>query len=136
MSGPEPPDPAQREEVELWLQRAAEDVAGASFLVQESYALPASFHTQQALEKLLKALLIRARQDIRRTHDLDALASEARRFWPTLIPAPFPLVNITHWYLPSRHPDADDAPPGLKEIAEALAEIRDLLSAVGTQLGL
>ena len=130
MSGREPLEPEQRGEGVLWLERATEDAAVATLLVQEEYALPAAFHTQQALEKLLKALLVAAGQDIRRTHDLDALATQARQFWPTVIHIPFPLVNINHWYLPSRYPDTEEALPSLTEIADALQEITALLATI------
>ena len=81
MSGRAPPDPFQWEEARLWLAKAAEDLAVAHLPIREEFVFPASFHAQQALEKLLKALLVAAAQDIRRTHDIDDLALEANRFW-------------------------------------------------------
>jgi HEPN domain-containing protein len=133
MSGREPPDPAQLKEVALWLAKASEDMAVAA-LVREEYPLPAAFHAQQALEKLLKALLIAAGQDIRRTHDLDALAKDANKFWPDLIPVRFPLAELNRWYLTSRYPGADDPPPSLTEIEEALRGIEALLTAIKAAL--
>ncbi len=52
----------------------------------------AAFLVQQALEKALKALLVAAAQDVRRTHDIDALATLARAHWPQLLASPFPLA--------------------------------------------
>lgn len=134
MSDQPPPDPSQWEEAELWLDKATEDIAAAHLLLREEMASPASFHSQQALEKILKALLVAARQEIRRTHDIDDLSLDASRFWPTLVSAEFPLAAIGHWYLASRYPDSDEVPPSLTEIAEALADIERLMAAIRAQL--
>jgi HEPN domain-containing protein len=104
MSGGEPRDPIQWEEALRWLDKAVEDIAAASLLLRERLSAPAAFHAQQGLEKVLKALLVAAAQDLRRTHDLDALASEANKHWPSLIASPFPLAALSRWYLTSRYP--------------------------------
>ena len=129
-----PPDFSQREEAELWLAKAAEDVAAARILLREEMASPASFHVQQALEKMLKALLVAAGREVLRTHDIDDLSLEASRFWPTIIPSEFPLARVARWYLPSRYPDADEVPSPLTEIAEALADTERLMAVVREQL--
>jgi HEPN domain-containing protein len=132
MSGRTPLDPYQWDEAALWLAKAAEDLAVAHLLIREDFVFPASFHAQQALEKVLKALLVAASQDIRRTHDLDDLAMEANQFWPTLIPSPFPLAELSRWYLSSRYPGIDEMPPSLGEIAQALREIEELIAAINS----
>jgi HEPN domain-containing protein len=134
MNGPPASNPSQWEEAGLWLSKAAEDIAAAHLLLSAEMASSASFHAQQAMEKILKALLVAARQDVRRTHDLGDLSSEANRFWPTLIPTLFPLAAIGRWYLTSRYPGTDDPPPSLTEIAEALTEIEELMAAVRGQI--
>lgn len=132
MSGRSPPDAVQWEEARLWLAKAAEDLAVAHLLLRENFVFPASFHAQQALEKLLKALLIAAARDVLRTHDIDDLALEANRFWPTLIPSPFPLAMTGRWYQSSRYPDVDETPPSASEIEQALHETEALLTAVNS----
>ena len=134
MSGRAPPDPSQWEEAGLWLAKAAEDIAVAHLLLREDFVFPAAFHAQQALEKLLKGLLVAASQDIRRTHDIDDLAMAANLFWPSLIPSPFPLAELNRWYQASRYPDVDEVPASSSEIAQALREIGELMAAINSQM--
>src|SRR5271167_914313 len=68
----------------LWLAKAEADIIGARTLLAGGQAELAAFHVQKALEKTLKALLVAAAQDVRRTHDIDALATLARTHWPDL----------------------------------------------------
>jgi hypothetical protein len=62
------------------------------------------------------------------------LATEANQFWPTLICSPFPLAELSRWYLTSRYPGADEVPPSLSEIELALREIEVLLAAIKTRI--
>jgi HEPN domain-containing protein len=104
MSGAEPPDAPQWEEARRWFAKAAEDLMAARVLAKEDVLDPAAFHVQQALEKILKGLLVAAAQDLRKTHDLETLAVLANAHWPALIPSPSPLAYISRWYLTSRYP--------------------------------
>lgn len=133
MSGPEPPDDPQREEARRWLAKAAEDLTAARLLAREDVLAPAAFHIQQALEKLLKALLVAAAQDVRKTHDLESLAVLANAHWPTLVPSPFPLAYIGRWYLTSRYPDLDEIPPTRDEISQASGAVEALLAEAQSQ---
>ena len=85
MSGPEPQYLVQWEEALRWLAKAAEDLAAGRLLADEGMRDPAAFHVQQALEKVLKALLVAAAEDLRKTHDLESLAQIANQHWPALI---------------------------------------------------
>ncbi len=133
MSGADPQKLIQWGEALRWLEKANEDVAVAHLLLREDHPDPAAFHAQQALEKTLKALLVAAEQDVRRTHDLEALATQANRHWPSLIPSPFPLADLSQWYLVSRYPGIDETAPTSKEITAAVGEI-ELLIAGATAL--
>jgi HEPN domain-containing protein len=123
MSGPEPQRLVQWEEAERWLTKAAEDLAAGRLLASGGMRDPAAFHAQQALEKVLKALLVAAAQDLRKTHDLETLSVLANKHWPTLISAPFPLAYLTRWYLTSRYPGIDDVSPTSEEISDSLQTI-------------
>lgn len=129
MSGRKP-DPERQEEAAQWLAKAVEDAAVSHLLAREAYASPAAFHAQQAVEKVLKASLVAAGQDIRRTHDLDTLATQARQYWPALSPIPLTLVELNRWYSSSRYPGIDDDTPSLTTIAGILREIEQLIAAV------
>ncbi|HEX5454507.1 MAG TPA: HEPN domain-containing protein [Stellaceae bacterium] len=123
-------EPAQWEEARLWLAKAAEDLASARLLLSAFMLPAAAFHTQQATEKALKTLLVAAAQDVRRVHDIVELAVLARPYWPDLLPMPFPLAVVSHWYMTTRYPGVDQQLPGWAEIGEALAQIESLIRAI------
>jgi HEPN domain-containing protein len=61
-----------RQLVHQWLDRAAEDLGVAEFLVdgEAGFPGPVLFHAQQAAEKYLKALLVSFQVEFRKTHDI------------------------------------------------------------------
>ena len=90
----------------------------------------AAFNVQQALEKTLKALMIAKRQEIRKTHDISLLVSLVRPLWPDIIPQPFPMIELSEWYLASRYPGLDEAAVTISEVAAALAFVADFITSV------
>ena len=70
-----PPEEVRRDLVRQWLRKAEEDFAVAEHLLAEGsgFLAAAGFHWQQAVEKFLKALLVRHQIDFPKTHDLDEL---------------------------------------------------------------
>jgi HEPN domain-containing protein len=113
-----------------WLEKANEDARAARLLLSSSLISLAAFHVQQATEKALKALLTAAAQDVRRIHDVAALAELARAHWPDLVCDPFPLVAVNEWYIKTRYPGIEDEAPAVKEIEEALATAEALMDAI------
>ena len=132
MSEGEPAELIQWREALRWLAFAAEDLRVAKRLTadDESVLGATAFHLQQATEKILKALLVAAAENFRRTHDIDELASLAHHHWPDLISMPFPLAGAATWYVTTRYPGVDDIPPDAKEVATALNDVEGLLTAV------
>ncbi len=55
---------------ELWLQHASDDLKSAKVLLTEKIYNISCFHSQQAVEKLFKALIAAYDQPIPRTHNL------------------------------------------------------------------
>ena len=80
--------------------------------------------------KKLKALLSAAAQDVRRIHDVAALAALARAHWPDLVPSPFPLIAVNEWYIRTRYPGIEDEAPAVQEIEEALRTVEALIQAI------
>lgn len=78
MSGTDPQDLIQWEEALLWISKADQDLRAARLLLD---AIPeqAAFHAEQALEKMLKALLVARRQDMKKTDDISALVALVRQ---------------------------------------------------------
>jgi HEPN domain-containing protein len=131
MSGGEPQPLIQWREALRWLTHAAEDQRIAHFIAAEEDVLGGTaFHVQQATEKILKALLVAASTDLRRTHDLQELAFLAHRHWPNVVPSPFPLARTSLWYASSRYPGVDDVLPDAGEVAVALDQVDALMEAV------
>lgn len=120
----------QWREALLWLEKTDEDLSASRILLAHGLIDAAAFHTQQALEKLLKAMLIAVAEDAPRIHDIEALAARARLRWPELLPAPFPLAAIGQWYISSRYPGVDEAPPTDSEVLDAVDSVAALAAAV------
>ena len=58
---------------ELWLKYALDDLHSAEALIKEKIYNTVCFHSQQAVEKLLKALIASYGRPIPRTHNLSRL---------------------------------------------------------------
>jgi HEPN domain-containing protein len=130
MSADDPQAIIQWREALLWLAKADADIVGARTLLAGAQLDLAAFHAQQALEKALKALLVAAAQDVRRSHDIDMLATLARAYWPDLLPSPFALAAISQWYVTTRYPDPDAVSPTVVEVDEALEAVASLIAAI------
>jgi HEPN domain-containing protein len=130
MNADDPQTVVQWREALLWLAKAAADISGARTLLAANQPDLAAFHVQQALEKALKALLVAAAQDVRRTHDIDLLATLARGHCPDLLPSPFALAAVSQWYVSTRYPNLDAVAPTTAEISEALDAVASLIAAI------
>ena len=130
MSAADPQSVVQWREALLWLAKADADVSGARTLLGTGQSELAAFHVQQAAEKALKALLVAAAQDVRRTHDIEQLATLARLHWPALLPAPFTLAVVSQWYVTTRYPGPDEVSPTTDEVEEALDAVAALIAAI------
>ena len=72
--------------VQQWLEKAEEDLEAARILHQsklKGYSTCA-FHCQQAVEKYLKAFLVRHQIEFRKTHDLEELLNLCERGSPSI----------------------------------------------------
>jgi len=130
MSADDPQAIVQWREALLWLTKANADITGGRTLLAGGQPDLAAFHVQQALEKALKALLVAAAQDVRRTHDIDQLATLARGHWQDLVATPFPLAAVSQWYVTTRYPDPDALLPTIAEVEEALEAVASLISRI------
>src|SRR5271167_2195253 len=130
MNADDPQAVVQWREALLWLAKADADIFGARTLLDGGQPDLAAFHVQQALEKALKALLVAAARDVRRSHDIDLLATLVRAHWPDLLPSPFALAAIGQWYVTTRYPDPDAVSPTIAEVGEALVAVAALIAAI------
>jgi HEPN domain-containing protein len=92
----------------------------------------ATFHCQQATEKLPKGFLVQTGTDFRKTHDLDALVQSVLVHFPSLEPLLTPMRRWTAWSVSYRYPgEAGPEPePSVQELSRALDAIERLDTAL------
>ncbi|MBS3052820.1 MAG: HEPN domain-containing protein [Candidatus Aenigmarchaeota archaeon] len=103
-------------EIDRWIKRSEEDfeTAKANFKIRK-YRF-ASFLCQQAVEKALKALLLKKTKKIIRIHDLVELGKRVdieNNYYDSL-------EKLTYVYVDSRYPDTSDKDYTLQETKEDL----------------
>ena len=124
-----PPDPAS-DMAEAWLQFARDDLSMAETLAAASERPRGiCYHSQQAVEKALKALLVQRGEDPPRTHDLLRLNCEVK---PPLFSDDDEdtLSDLTSWAVDQRYP-ADQPEPSAEDATRAVEFTRRALAAVG-----
>ena len=80
------PEQVQWDFVQQWLRKAKHDLSSASVLLGsdiESFE-SIGFHAQQAVEKLIKAVLVRHQVEFPKTHDIAQLRNIALKVEPDL----------------------------------------------------
>jgi HEPN domain-containing protein len=94
-----------------WLEFAKEDLKNAKILLKEKSYRGSSWHCHQAIEKILKAVIIEKRKRAKKIHDLVKLLEDSGIKLPEDLLSFLEELNLH--YLPSRYPDIYDQ---LKEI--------------------
>lgn len=128
------PDPLARwEAVERWLAVADVDrrTVVACLAAEPALLASAAFHSQQAVEKLLKGFLVLARKRSRKTHSLAELGAAAQLSFPDITDLVAAAAGWSGWAIAYRYPSDQDlaaSEPDENELREALAVI-DALSA-------
>lgn len=96
-----------------WITKALEDFKSAHVLFDAGLTDPACFHSQQAAEKCLEAVLEEHKQQIPKTHDLDLLID---KFPQNIVPPKSVLLaasTLTSFAVDIRYPgteaDIEDA---------------------------
>jgi HEPN domain-containing protein len=110
-----PPEEALRELVAQWLEKADRDYnAAEQLLVQgDRFREIISFHCQQAVEKYLKALLVRRQVEFPKTHDIRKLLGWVAGVHPDLAESLNDADMLTPFGVEVRYPgDAPQVLPG------------------------
>ncbi len=68
-----------RKETESWLKIAAEELQSAGHLIEKRLFRMVCYHAQQAVEKMLKALLVEHEIEISKTHNLLDLINAVKK---------------------------------------------------------
>ena len=64
------PKLSAKKDFRAWLRKAASDLRAAKILIKEMEFEPSAYHSQQSVEKALKAFLVFKNQDVTKTHNL------------------------------------------------------------------
>ncbi len=121
------------EYIKNWLFRANEDIAVIESLANldlDYYTSTICFHSQQAVEKFLKAFLIYHDIDFPKTHDLDFLLMECQKIDKSTFG--IDLKSLTDFGVAIRYPD-DFYIPGINETKEYIIiakEIKTLIESL------
>jgi HEPN domain-containing protein len=124
-------DAERRREAARWRVIAVEDmrVARACLGMEPPAIEAAAYHSHQAAEKLLKALLIVAAAEFRMTHDLNWLGSVVLRYYPELEDIVSALPPLNPWGVAYRYPgpEPDSEPlPSSEEVERAIERLETL----------
>lgn len=92
-----------KKQTKTWLEFAQDDLKSAKILLEKKSYRACSWHCHQAIEKLLKAVVVEHGRTPDRTHDLVKLTADAHAKLPTELVA-F-LEELNFHYLPPRYPD-------------------------------
>jgi len=100
-------DEITAEIVGQWLRKAEHDLLNIrNNLAAETVPTDTvCFHAQQAIEKLLKGLLVANGRNITKTHDLVKLLSDVSELAPELLPLEDQLEEISEYGVGIRYPD-------------------------------
>lgn len=125
----EPLNPSEERELMIesyqdWFTRARQDLRAAEVLIAEELWNLVCFHSQQAVEKCLKGLIVR-REHVTppREHRIDKLLLDLPAEWFADLSAELEYIN--EFYSSTRYPTAaagelPDGPPGKKDSERAL----------------
>lgn len=118
-----------RDETLRWLKKAEGDLDTASFLLKGERPEAAAFHSQQAAEKGLKAVLIEREGRFPRIHDLVVLWQD--------VGAPSNLEEqcraLSQAYVESRYPDIEQ-PISLARAREFVSMAQEVLAWIRKEM--
>jgi HEPN domain-containing protein len=123
------PEKIKRELVQQWLDKAEEDFQVAQHLAAEqtSYLNTITFHSQQAVEKFIKAFLTWHQVEFPKTHDLDELLDLVATVDKHLSESLRKAAILTAYGVDARYPSDFPrvTPKEAREAADLAAYVRD-----------
>lgn len=91
-----------------WINRAQSDLAIARTEIADAYLDDLCYHAQQAVEKALKAVLLKRGQPVTRTHDLADLAGRLQDDGMEVPDVVLDAVFLTEYAVAARYPGLDE----------------------------
>jgi HEPN domain-containing protein len=123
---------------EEWIYYADQDLMSARSLFKDRIFTHVCFHAQQAVEKMMKAMLVKNDEPYPKSHDLNRLNSLiGRPIW--LEPHLEHLIFLNQIYIPTRYPEAavgtlPDRMPGEEEATHALKWAEEICQLIRDRL--
>lgn len=99
--------PVSQEIIHEWIRKADEDLLSLKFLLEREEGSPSTgcFLAQQAVEKLLKTLVIFAGLELEKIHDLPKIADKLENIFPEVKQLyKNELSALTRYYIETRYP--------------------------------
>jgi HEPN domain-containing protein len=130
-------DDVTAEIVKQWLRKAANDLQNISNNLSAT-KVPTDticFHAQQAIEKLLKGVLVANGRNIAKTHDLVRLLSEVTDIVPELLPFEEQFEEISEYGVAVRYPNGFSEPT-LSEASHAYEIATEVAKIVHLKMNL
>ncbi len=104
-----------------WIEKAKNDLEIAEIILGEGFHGESAFHSQQAAEKALKALLVALNMQPPRSHNIHLLLRLLEeRGIDTIVPRRIRAERLTVYAVETRYPDFGEE-PSAEEAAEALS---------------
>jgi HEPN domain-containing protein len=121
-----------KEIVAEWYTKACSDLKSAQILLREGIYDTSCFHAQQAVEKILKAFLIKRDFEIEKTHDLVKLIEDCSRLDSSFENLRNSVSKINSYAIDARYPtgheiDKQEASDALNEAEKTMDIVRNYL---------
>jgi len=117
-----------REIVREWVNKGDSDFIAAKTLApQKGVENQTGFHCQQAIEKWLKAYLIKQGEELRKIHDLTALVIDCEKYDPAFQELEPLVEGITDFAVEFRYPGESATPEEAQEALDKTAKVRKFL---------
>jgi HEPN domain-containing protein len=122
---------AKAKEVQSWLVKAKRDltIAGMNVTSEPAITDDALFHCQQAVEKVLKGLLVLHDRPFKKTHIIGELAIEVLKIASALEPILKEATELTPYATMFRYPGELELPP-LQDAKDALVLAQKVFDAI------
>lgn len=117
-----------REIVREWVKKGDSDFIAAKTLApQKGVENQTGFHCQQAIEKWLKAYLIKQGEELRKIHDLTALVIDCEKYDPTFQELESLVEGITDFAVEFRYPGESATTEEVQDALDKTIKIRKIL---------
>lgn len=124
--------------VQAWINKAEDDISFAKKAFEDTeYYDHICYLSQQAVEKYLKAFLVKSKGSIEKKekiHDLPKLADWCKKFGLNLTKYYTQLRTLTGVYMPAKYPDAAFGRFVKKDAEESLEAAEEIIKVIKEEL--